>query len=294
MGLSRNGDAGDRAEVWRRRAAWAAVVALLLAVVAGGVWLALIRDGTDNGPGSPTGDRDQERARPDRSVDDSPAEREWARQRRQMVQRQLTARGIRNARVLDAMGRVPRHQFVPEAWRDRAYHDGPLPIGEDQTISQPYIVAFMTEVVDPKPGQRVLEVGTGSGYQAAVLGEIVADVYTIELLPALARQAGARLERLGYGNVHTRQGDGYLGWPEAAPFDAILVTAGAKHVPAPLFEQLKPGGKMVIPVGQPPHDLSLRLITKGADGKQQSRDLLPVRFVPLRRPDETPPNPKSE
>lgn len=206
-----------------------------------------------------------------------------AAERRRMVDEQLRGRDIRNERVLAAMGRVPRHEFVPEELRPRAYADQPLPIGEGQTISQPYIVAFMTQAIDPKPGQRVLEVGTGSGYQAAVLAEVAGEVYSIELLPALAKRARATLDRLGYKGVHTRTGDGYKGWPEAAPFDAILVTCGADHVPAPLFEQLKPGGTLVIPVGDQIFGQSLRVITKGARGERQERDALPVRFVPLRR-----------
>jgi protein-L-isoaspartate(D-aspartate) O-methyltransferase len=203
-----------------------------------------------------------------------------------MVEGQMAARGIKSERVLEAMRRVPRHEFVPEHLRPRAYDDAPLPIGQGQTISQPYIVAYMTEAIDPQPGQRVLEVGTGSGYQAAVLAELVGEVYSVELLPALADEAKARLARLGYNNVKVKSGDGYLGWPEAAPFDAVVVTCGAKHVPEPLFEQLKPGGKMVIPVGAAGDEQSLRLIVKGPRGERQDRELLPVRFVPLRRADE--------
>ena len=203
-----------------------------------------------------------------------------------MVESQLAERGIRNERVLEAMGRVPRHEFVPEDVRGRAYEDSPLPIGEGQTISQPYIVAYMTEAIDPKPGQRVLEVGTGSGYQAAVLAELVGEVYSIELLPKLAEAAKARLERLGYKNVHVKAGDGYLGWPDAGPFDAVVVTCGAKDVPKPLFEQLKPGGKMVIPVGPAGGEQSLLLVTKGPNGERRESELLPVRFVPLRRAGE--------
>jgi protein-L-isoaspartate(D-aspartate) O-methyltransferase len=200
-----------------------------------------------------------------------------------MVDDQLIRRGIHNERVLAAMGRIPRHEFVPDAVRRSAYEDGPLPIGHGQTISQPYVVAFMTAVIDPQPGQRVLEVGTGSGYQAAVLAELAGEVYTIELIPDLARQAEERLDRLGYRNVHVRAGDGYLGWPEAAPFDAVLVTCGADQVPEPLFTQLKPGGQMVIPIGADPDEQALRVIDKGPHGERQERDLLPVRFVPLRR-----------
>jgi protein-L-isoaspartate(D-aspartate) O-methyltransferase len=207
----------------------------------------------------------------------------WAEQRQRMVDEQLVPRGIKNARVLAAMGKVPRHEFVPSDVREEAYEDRPLPIGEKQTISQPYIVAFMTEAIDPKPGQRALEVGTGSGYQAAVLAEVVGEVYSIELLPELAKQARQRLDRQGYRKVQTRTGDGYRGWPEAAPFDAILVTCGADHVPEPLFEQLKPGGVMVIPVRVEGALQSLQRIRKGPGGERKVEDLLPVSFVPLRR-----------
>jgi protein-L-isoaspartate(D-aspartate) O-methyltransferase len=203
-----------------------------------------------------------------------------------MVDEQLAGRDIRNPRVLAAMRKVPRHEFVPKDIRDRAYEDNPLPIGLQQTISQPYIVAFMTQVIDPQPKWRVLEVGTGSGYQAAVLAELVAEVYTIELLPELAEGAKQTLQRLGYRNVHAKAGDGYLGWPEAAPFDAVVVTCGAKHVPEPLFEQLRPGGIMVIPVGDVATGQSLQIVKKGLKGEKEIRDLLPVRFVPLRRAKE--------
>jgi protein-L-isoaspartate(D-aspartate) O-methyltransferase len=203
-----------------------------------------------------------------------------------MVERQLVARGIKNERVLAAMDKVPRHEFVPEGRRAEAYDDNALPVGQGQTISQPYVVAYMTEVIDPRPGQKVLEVGTGGGYQAAVLAELVGEVYTIELLPELAETARKRLERLGYRNVHVKAGDGYLGWPDKGPFDAVVVTCGAKEVPEPLFEQLKPGGKMVIPVGDVREGQTLRVITRGPGGKREVRDLLPVRFVPLRRAGE--------
>jgi protein-L-isoaspartate(D-aspartate) O-methyltransferase len=212
-----------------------------------------------------------------------PTSSDWQAQRQKMVDEQLVARDIVNERVLAAMRKVPRHELVPEAQRPNGYRDTPLPIGQGQTISQPYIVAFMTAAIDPQPGQRVLEIGTGSGYQAAILAEVVGEVYTIELLPGLARSARARLDRLGYGQVKTRTGDGYQGWPEAAPFDAIVVTCGADHVPGPLFEQLKPAGIMVIPVGEHPERQSLRIVKKGPGGEKQDQDLLPVRFVPLRR-----------
>jgi len=184
-------------------------------------------------------------------------------------------------RVLEALGQVPRHEFVPWLERQRAYRNQPLPIGHGQTISQPYIVAIMTDLLDPEPGHRVLEVGTGSGYQAAVLAELVKQVYSIEIIEPLARAAGKRLQALGYDSVTTRIGDGYYGWPEHAPFDGIVVTAAASHVPPPLLAQLKPGGRMVIPVGSPFLTQQLVLIKKNKDGALITRQLLPVRFVPL-------------
>ncbi len=183
--------------------------------------------------------------------------------------------------VMAAMGRVPRHRFVPEDQVPYAYDNRPLPIGHGQTISQPYIVALMTDLVQPQPGQTVLEIGTGSGYQAAVLAELVGRVYSIEIIEPLARQAAERLKALGYVHVETRAGDGYYGWEEAAPFDAIVVTAAASHVPPSLIRQLKPGGRMVIPVGA--HFLAqyLLLVEKKVDGEVTTRQILPVRFVPL-------------
>jgi protein-L-isoaspartate(D-aspartate) O-methyltransferase len=183
--------------------------------------------------------------------------------------------------VIAAMGRVERHEFVPEALRALAYEDRPLPIGYGQTISQPYIVALMTDLLEPTAGDRVLEIGTGSGYQAAVLAELGLEVYSIEIVPELGDEAAARLDRLGYDKVATRVGDGYYGWPERAPFDGLVVTAAAGHVPPPLIAQLKPGGRMIIPVGEPFRVQRLVLITKAADGSLRSRQLLPVRFVPL-------------
>jgi protein-L-isoaspartate(D-aspartate) O-methyltransferase len=201
--------------------------------------------------------------------------------RRRMVAEQLACAGrdITNARVLSAMGKVPRHEFVPERLRSQAYLDCPLPIGHDQTISQPYVVAFMTEQLEPKPTDRVLEIGTGSGYQAAVLAELVAQVYTIEIIEDLANRAAADLKRLSYTNVHVRAGDGYKGWPEAAPFDAIIVTCAPEEVPKPLIEQLKDGGRMIIPVG-PKWNQELMLLRKHGD-KLDQRAVLPVRFVPM-------------
>jgi protein-L-isoaspartate(D-aspartate) O-methyltransferase len=208
---------------------------------------------------------------------------DWTRLRARMVDEQIKARGIKDERVLQAMNKVPRHEFVPAKERADAYDDGPLPIGHGQTISQPYIVALMTAEARPKSEHRVLEIGTGSGYQAAVLAELVKEVYTIELVSELANEATERLKRLGYKNVHTKAGDGYKGWPDAAPFDAVVVTCGADHVPEPLFEQLKPGGVLVIPVGKTQAEQSLLAITKDAKGGRKTRDLGPVRFVPFRR-----------
>lgn len=183
--------------------------------------------------------------------------------------------------VLDAMRQVPRHEFVPPRLRDRAYENRPLPIGEGQTISQPYIVALMTDLLAPEPNQKVLEVGTGSGYQAAVLSRLVERVYSIEVVEPLARSSAERLASLGFRNVAVRHGDGYAGWPEQAPFDSIIVTAGATDVPPPLVAQLKPGGRMVIPVGA--GDQDLLLIEKRADGSVRRRSILPVSFVPFTR-----------
>ena len=203
------------------------------------------------------------------------------RARRQMVAEQIAKRDVRDTATLRAMLAVPRHEFVPAELRANAYADFPLPIGHGQTISQPYIVAFMTAQLRLTPRSRVLEVGTGSGYQAAVLAEIAGEVYTIEILPPLAQEAAARLQRLGYGRVHVRTGDGYNGWPEAAPFDAVIVTAAAGFVPPPLVEQLRPGGRMVIPVGEVGGVQELMLVEKAADGRTTTRTLIPVRFVPL-------------
>ncbi len=198
-----------------------------------------------------------------------------------MVAEQLSCPGrdITNARVLAAMGKVLRHEFVPERLRIEAYRDSPLPIGYDQTISQPYIVAFMTEQLDPKPTDTILEIGTGSGYQAAVLAELVTQVYTIEIIENLARKAAADLKRLGYTNVHVRAGDGYAGWPGAKPFDAVIVTCAPDKVPEPLIDQLKDGGRMIIPVG-PACDQQLVLLSKRGDSLERHA-VLPVRFVPM-------------
>ena len=188
-----------------------------------------------------------------------------------------------DAAVLEAMRRVPRHLFIPQGQQPYAYENRPLPIGHGQTISQPYIVALMTDLMRPAKGHRVLEIGTGSGYQAAVLAELVGTVYTIEIVPPLAEEARERLARLRYGNVTVRTGDGYKGWEEHAPFDSIMVTAGAAEVPPPLLRQLKPGGRMVIPVGAAHSIQYLTVIEKRADGTLHTRQVAPVRFVPFTR-----------
>lgn len=201
--------------------------------------------------------------------------------RERMIQLDIEGRGVRDPAVLRAMREVPRHEFVPAELRNHAYEDHPLPIGLDQTISQPYLVAAMTELLKLDADDVVLEVGSGSGYQAAVLARIVPRVYTIEILPELGQSADERLQRLGYTNVVVKVGDGYAGWPEHAPFDGIIVTCGAEEVPPPLLEQLKPGGRMVIPVGPSSNAQSLKLIEKRADGSVVAEDIMPVRFVPL-------------
>jgi protein-L-isoaspartate(D-aspartate) O-methyltransferase len=201
-----------------------------------------------------------------------------ARAREEMVAAQIEARGVRDARTLAAMRKVPRHLFVPPDLAAVAYGDSPLPIGQGQTISQPYIVAFMTEALGLRGGETVLEVGTGSGYQAAVLAEIAARVYTIEIVAPLAEEARERLVRLGYRNVEVRAGDGYQGWPEKAPFDAVIVTAAAPRIPEPLKQQLKDGGRLVIPVGEEYQELIV--VTRRGTAYVENR-VLPVRFVPM-------------
>ena len=212
----------------------------------------------------------------------------FAAQRTRMVRDQLRSRGIREQAVLAAMARVPRHRFVPTMYEDMSYADHPVPIGFDQTISQPYIVAYMTEAAQVSPSDKVLEVGTGSGYQAAILGELAREVYTIEIIPELASGARTLLEELGYKNVHVRTGDGYAGWKEHAPFDAIVVTAAPDHVPQALVDQLAVNGRMIIPVGT--GEQEMRVITRTAKGVTQ-QSTLRVRFVPLVR---SPANPEAE
>ena len=205
---------------------------------------------------------------------------DYEAQRQQMVNDQMKARGIRDPRVLEAFLKVERHLFVPTSSRNLSYRDHPVPIGDGQTISQPYIVAFMTEELELKKHEKVLEIGTGSGYQAAILGELVHEVYTIELIPKLGRQAQALLEELGYDNIHVIVGDGYKGWPDEAPFDAIIVTCAPEKIPQKLVEQLREGGRMIIPVGPVG---GVQKLVKGVkkSGRMEIRDELSVRFVPM-------------
>lgn len=214
-----------------------------------------------------------------------PATDDRAGERTAMVEEQIAARGIGDSRTLAAMRNVPRHLFVPAEQRPFAYQDRPLPIGYGQTISQPFMVATMTELISPGPGRKVLEIGTGSGYQAAILAAAGAKVFSIEIIPQLAEAAVIRLDQLGYGEVAVKSADGYFGWAEQAPFDAIIVTAAAEFIPPPLLEQLAEGGLMVIPVGSPYYVQTLMLVQK-RDGKPSSTSLMPVRFVPFTRANE--------
>ncbi len=203
-------------------------------------------------------------------------------ERLKMVEEQIEARGVKDPRVLEAMRGVPRHAFVPAQYAAYAYHDRPLPIGHDQTISQPYIVAYMSEALKVSPEHRVLEIGTGSGYQAAVLGRLAKEVYTIEIVPELARRASESLNTLGADNVHVREGDGYAGWPEKAPFERIMVTAAPEQIPQPLLDQLAPGGLLVIPVGGRDETQWMTIVEKTSDGVVERRTI-PVAFVPFTR-----------
>jgi protein-L-isoaspartate(D-aspartate) O-methyltransferase len=209
-----------------------------------------------------------------------PLDDELAARRRSMVETQIRGRGIADARVLEAMAAVPRHRFIRSADVNLAYGDYPVDIGLGQTISQPYIVAFMSEALDLKPTDRVLEIGTGSGYQTAVLAELAAEVFSIEVVPEHAAAAAGILRELGYTNVRLRSGDGYSGWPDAAPFDAVIVTAAPDHLPQPLVDQLKVGGRLVVPIGR--GDQALLTLYKDDDGLREA-SRLPVRFVPLTR-----------
>ncbi len=205
---------------------------------------------------------------------------EYTKEKSEMLRRDIRGRGISDEKVLRAMEVVPRHLFVPERLRSRAYEDHPLPIGEGQTISQPYIVALMTEALNLKGPERVLEIGTGSGYQAAVLAEVVKEVYSMEIRPGLAETASRVLAEQGYGRVKTRVGDGYFGWPEEAPFDAILITAAANHIPSPLIAQLKVGGRLIVPLGPTTHTQYLTILTKQEEGVDVVQTT-PVVFVPM-------------
>ena len=213
-----------------------------------------------------------------KGVSDSNPKEDFKVMREKMVETQIKVRGVKDPRVLSALLKVERHRFVPEEYLNSAYSDQPLPIGEGQTISQPYIVALMTELLELKGEEKVLEIGTGSGYQAAILGELAKEVYTIEIIESLASMAKKRLSELGYQNIQVKAGDGYLGWPEVAPFDAIIVTAAPDHIPKPLIEQLKDGGRMVVPVGI--YTQELKKIIKRS-GKIETIDVIPVVFVPM-------------
>lgn len=249
----------------------AVIVALLLLV-----FFALYRPPpleAGEAPGNLTGPAGED---PERAEE----ELAYAEARAEMVRTQLASRGITDPAVLRAMGEVRRHEFVPDSQKGSAYEDHPLPIGEGQTISQPYIVALMTQALDLSGGERVLEVGTGSGYQAAVLGELTGEVYTVEIIGALAERAAEDLDRLGYSNVHVKNADGYYGWEEHAPFDAVIVTAAASHVPPPLLEQLKDGGLLIIPLGSQRYYQTLTLIEKRGE-ETETTHLTSVRFVPM-------------
>ncbi len=263
---------------------------LVAIVMVGGVWM--LKSGTDsavtlasqderadaNQAPADVNEQVEKVARPDHN---HPAFKERVDERKRMVATQIRARDVKDPNVLKAMQIVPRHAFMPESQRRYAYGDHPLPIEHGQTISQPYIVAFMTEALKLKPGSRVLEIGTGSGYQAAVCAEIAREVYTIEIVEGLAKTAKERLKKLGYPNVFVKAGDGFFGWPDKAPFDAIIGTAAAKRIPEPLLEQLKPGGRMIIPTGSAWGFQYLELVTKDAKGKIYKSKVMPVRFVPM-------------
>jgi len=213
------------------------------------------------------------------SVNVTPDAESEASRRARMVETQIASRGVRDPRVLQALREVPRELFVDPSERSRAFDDTPLPIAGNQTISQPYIVALMTELLDLAPGEKVLEIGTGSGYQSAVLSRLCREVYSIEIVPELAKSAGSRLRELGYDNVTVREGDGYGGWPEKGPFDGIIVTAAPERIPQPLLDQLAPDGRMVIPVGG--FFQELKVFRKDASGRVTEQAILPVRFVPM-------------
>ncbi|MBM4027300.1 MAG: protein-L-isoaspartate(D-aspartate) O-methyltransferase [Planctomycetes bacterium] len=278
-----------RNPIRRRRRGQVLVFWLVVAALSVGGFLGLFgglacrgRDGRP-APEQPRGavEPNRERREPEARRRDHPAFDERVQERGRMVAHQIAAREIRDPNVLEALRTVPRHVFMPAGLRAHAYEDGPLPIGHGQTISQPYIVAFMTEALQLDPNSVVLEIGTGSGYQAAVCAEIAKEVYTIEIVEPLARSAAELLTRLGYENAHVQAGDGYFGWPEKGPFDAIIGTAAAGEIPPPLLEQLKPGGRMILPVGGQFGLQHLILLTKDEQGQFHRQNVLPVRFVPM-------------
>jgi len=242
----------------------------VVALIAAGTILTACRAGTIDGEGVVSAE-----------LPTSAPEDEWARKRHQLVDRYIAGRDITDERVLDAMRTVPRHEHVPRLLRSKAYEDHPLPIGHDQTISQPYIVALMTQLLAVGPEDTVLEIGTGSGYQAAVLGKVAKEVHTIEIVQPLCEASRALLVEQGYDNVSVHCGDGYQGWPDAAPFAGIIVTAAPDHIPQPLVDQLAPGGNMVIPVGPAGWSQELKVLTKGEDGAVTERTVAPVAFVPM-------------
>ena len=288
----------ERVESRRRIVAFFCTLAGI--VLVGGIWI--LKSGTEpavtlasqdkkadanqrpadvNQEGGQKGGRVKKPARPDHN---HPAFTERVDERKRMVATQIRARDVKDPNVLKAMRIVPRHAFVPRSQQQSAYMDFPLPIEHNQTISQPYIVAFMTDALKLRSGSKVLEIGTGSGYQAAVCAEIAREVYTIEIVEGLAKSAKERLKKLGYKNVFVKAGDGFFGWPEKAPFDAIIGTAAAKRIPEPLLEQLKPGGRMIIPTGSPYGFQYLELVAKDKDGKIRKSRVMPVSYTHLTLP----------
>lgn len=270
-------------EDFKANGCWCAAVSVLATALAMMSIVSCREPGLNGGPAN--GQRAQSggvaTSAPATGLTGPPRTKERSDERLRMVARQIAGRGVRVARVLEAMRAVPRHWFVRAEEQSFAYDDGPLPIGYGQTISQPYIVGFMTELLDIQPGDKVLEIGTGSGYQAAVLAELTDEVYTIEIVEPLARRTLALFVAHGYTKINARIGDGYRGWQEQAPFQAIIVTCAPDAVPKPLIDQLAPGGRMCIPVGDRPGMQSLVLLRKNADGSIDRRDVLPVAFVPM-------------
>jgi len=256
---------------------WIVLLALVALIVAGCTSTSLVSPSTQAG-------EDEGALAPEENITDSVSGQEtYAQERDVMVDSQIVARDVSNPLVLEAMRTVPRHEFVPADYLDQAYEDHPLPIGQGQTISQPYIVAWMSELLEVEPGDKVLEIGTGSGYQAAILAEMGVEVYTVEVIAELAAAAAPRLERLGYGEVNTLEADGYFGWVEHAPYDAIVVTAAPDHLPQPLLLQLVEGGRLVIPVGPVGSFQTMWRFTNAASGEVLAENLGYVSFVPLTR-----------